>query len=164
MKRCAYAYIDKSEAGPHLEWCECDVRSTAKAERLDLARTVIGGRDGRGLVQLFDLVSADPDATVILPSTRHFPADLREYADLLPGVSAETFTPALDALGEYADVVTVVPRRRWTKRRAEVYAAIDGLASTRHEVSDDTRNVPVVADLRADIEEAERQYRKVIGK
>lgn len=150
-RQLAYAYIRKDIASVHLERCEMDTRALAREIGCDLARTIVDGPDGSGMEQLLRLISKpDVDAVVILKSLDHIPD-----------------TP-LDDLGEFADVLTETPRRRWTKRLTELTIAMT--AATRERlrtpapaISRETATVPVVRQMAAAIDEAGR-YRDVAGR
>lgn len=96
----AYAYLDKAAAGAHLERHELEMRALAGQRGYDLARTIVESGCGRGIRQLVGLISNNDDSVVILPSLDH-----------LIDVSATR----IEDLTEFAEVLTVVPRRRWTR-------------------------------------------------
>lgn len=144
MKRRAYAYIRKDIADIYLERCEREIRSHAKDLGYDLARTIVDDPQGRGIVQLFRLLcrpDAGPDTLVLLYSLRHIP------------------DTSLDDFGEFAHVETLIPPRRWAKRPTESVTVRPRKSGP--DVSEETKTVPAVADLRASIAEAEHEYRKI---
>lgn len=111
-RHLAYAYLRKDVAGVHLKRYEFEARSLAREGGYDLARTIVDGQEGRGMAQLLRLIDKpNADVVVILASLDHL---------------SET---TLDDIGEFADVLTLVPRFRWTKHLTELTFA---MTAARH--------------------------------
>lgn len=143
----AFIYIRKDVSGVHLRRDEFEARDRARESGYGLDRTLVDGPDGRGMTQLLRLIDKpDADVVVILPSLAHLPDDID-----------------IDELGKYADVLTVVPRVRWAKRRTELRVSMTSARRPRtlnipQSISEETASIPVVHELATAVDEAERRY------